>query len=88
MQNRRFHLPVIVQPGRLDRTIVVTDTRSAADILVRRWRWPRTQRYMRAAECCLEVAKGRKPPHLARRAFISAAREARILIDDRPDQSA
>ncbi len=43
---------------------------------------------MRAAEYCLEVAKGRKPPHVARRAFISAAREARILIDDQPDRTA
>lgn len=74
-------MPVVVQTGRLDRFMVVADTRMAADVLVRRWRWERTPRYQRAAKTCLEVMQGRKPPYLARRAFVAAAKEARILLD-------
>lgn len=81
MRNRRFHQPVVVQTGRIDRTRVIADTRSAAEILVRHWRWAETPRYQRAAKACLDVMKGAKPPHIARRAFIAAAREARILVD-------
>jgi hypothetical protein len=36
---------------------------------------------------CLAVIRGNKPPSFARNAFISAAKDARILLDDLNNRS-
>jgi hypothetical protein len=81
MPNIKFHKPVIVQPGRIDRERVVVSVKDAATVLLRDW--PRaSHKREKAMLACLDVIKGMKPPSHARRAFISAAKDARILLND------
>ena len=83
MRNRKFHIPVVVQPGRIDRELVVTDVLGTANVL-KHWRWKRTVRYKNAVKACIGVMEGEKPPSVARKAFILATKEARILLDEHP----
>jgi hypothetical protein len=78
----RFHLPVVVQPGRIDRDKVVMTPAQAAEILLRQWPHGEFSKRLKAMQACLEVIRGEKPPHIARTAFIAAAKEARILVAD------
>jgi hypothetical protein len=48
---------------------------------LRDWPLPESRKRARAMELCLSVIRGEKPPHIARRAFIEAAREARVLVE-------
>lgn len=80
-RHRRFHRPVIVQTGRIDRERVVGDTRAAAEVLLRDWPNEGSRRE-RAMQAVLEVIRGEKPPSHARNAFIAAAKEARVLLDE------
>lgn len=78
-RHRAFHRPVTVQTGRIDRERIVVTTRDAAEVLLRDWPLESRKR-ARAMELCLSVIRGEKPPYVARRAFVEAAREARVLI--------
>jgi len=80
-EHRRFHKPVVVQPKRIDRDRVVTDTRVAAQVLRFDWQNTGCPKRLAALRACLQVLRGEKPPSHARRAFIAAAKAARILID-------
>ena len=79
--SRRFHKPVIIQPGRIDRDRVVTTVREAAEILLRSWPQEGAKR-TRAMKACLDVLNGTKPPSAARAAFIAAAKDARIYLGE------
>jgi hypothetical protein len=81
-RHRAFHRPVIVQTGRIDRERVVRGTRDAAEMLLRHWPLSESRKRARAMEICLRVIRGEKPPSAARRAFVEAAREARVLIEE------
>jgi ribosomal 50S subunit-associated protein YjgA (DUF615 family) len=76
----RFHLPVVVQPRRIDRDRVVTTPAEAAEMLLRQWPDGEFSKRVKAMQACLKVIRGEKPPHIARTAFIAAAKEARIFI--------
>lgn len=78
-RHRAFHRPVTVQTGRIDRERIVLTTRDAAEVLLKDWPIESRKR-ARAMELCLSVIRGEKPPNVARRAFVEAAREARVLI--------
>ncbi len=80
-RHRAFHKPVTVQTGRIDRERIVLTTRDAAEVLLRDWPIESRKR-ARAMELCLSVIRGEKPPHVARRAFVEAAREAKVLLED------
>ncbi|WP_312860736.1 DUF982 domain-containing protein [Neoaquamicrobium sediminum] len=67
MSKLRFHKPVRVQPGRIDRDKVVLSTKHAAEILLRDWPDRGQKKRERAMRACLEVIKGRKPPSYARK---------------------
>lgn len=82
MSVNRFHIPVTIQLGRIDRTQVVTTTAEAAEILLRRWPAERGEKHFRAMKACLETIRGGRPSNFARRAFIAAAQEARVLVPD------
>jgi hypothetical protein len=82
MANRRFHKAVLVQPGRIDRDLVVLNVHMAADVLLRRWPNQDCPYRVKAMRECLDVIKGRKPPSKARDAFIRAAKKARIFLAD------
>ncbi|MEX0956397.1 MAG: DUF982 domain-containing protein [Rhizobiaceae bacterium] len=78
---RRFHKPVVVQTGRIDRERVVFDAGGAAEVLRLDWRNTACPKRLAALRACLRVIRKEKPPSYARRAFIAAAKEARVLID-------
>ncbi|PSJ60387.1 DUF982 domain-containing protein [Pseudaminobacter soli (ex Li et al. 2025)] len=78
---KRFHKPVRIQVGRIDRDRIVFDTRDAAELLLHAWPPNCGKRRQAALRACLEVIKGKKPPSVARKAFIAAAQEARVLLD-------
>jgi hypothetical protein len=79
--SRRFHKPVIIQPGRIDRDRVVTTVREAAQILLRDWPQDSDKR-TRAMKASLDVINGQKPPSRARTAFIVAAKDAHLSGGD------
>lgn len=81
-RHRVFHRPITVQTGRIDRERVVLTTRDAAEILLRHWPLPDSRKRARAMELCLSVIRGERAPNIARRAFLEAAREARVLVQD------
>jgi ribosomal 50S subunit-associated protein YjgA (DUF615 family) len=82
MGMRHFHKPVRIQIGRIDRDRIVLGTKDAAKILLRAWPSTCNEKRQAAMRACLEVLKGQKPPSVARRAFIVAAQEARVLLDE------
>lgn len=73
-RHRIFHQPIIVQTGRIDRERVILSTRDAAEVLLRNWPLSQSRKRTRAMEMCLRVIRGEKPPYIARRAFVEAAR--------------
>ena len=81
-RHRAFHRPVIVQTGRIDRERLVLTTRDAAEVLLRDWPLQESRKRGRAMELCLSVIRGERPPNVARRAFVEAAREAKVLLKD------
>lgn len=76
-----FRQPVCIQLGRIDRDRVVLGVKDAAEILLRDWPAPDTARRTKAMEACLEVIRGTKPPSYARRCFVSACKEAKVLLE-------
>lgn len=82
MAIRRFHKAVMVQPGRIDRDLVVLNVHMAANVLLRRWPNQNCPYRIRAMRECLDVIRGLKPPSRARDAFIRAAKQARIFVAD------
>jgi ribosomal 50S subunit-associated protein YjgA (DUF615 family) len=78
----KFHKPVVVQPGRLDRDRVVVTIAEAAQLLLRDWPIADCEKRMAAMQACLQVIRGEKPPHVAREAFIAAAKDARIYLGE------
>ncbi|MBZ9870394.1 DUF982 domain-containing protein [Mesorhizobium sp. BR1-1-9] len=79
---KRFHKPVVIQLGRIDRDRVVITVADAAGLLLREWPAPQSSKRLRAMEVCLEVINGRKPPRMARDAFIAAAKDAQVFLGE------
>ncbi|RJT30786.1 DUF982 domain-containing protein [Mesorhizobium waimense] len=77
----RFVRPVVVQVGRHDRERVIFDVNDAATILLRSFH-DRTKKRKLAMDACLQVLRGEAHPLVARRAFVVAALEAKILRSD------
>lgn len=82
LRKLRFHRPVIVQLGRIDRDRVVETPKDAAEILLHQWRQADSPEYKEALEACLQVALGEKPARTARAAFIRAAKAARVYVGE------
>ncbi|MGX5831969.1 DUF982 domain-containing protein [Mesorhizobium sp. 43Arga] len=77
----RFVRPVVVQVGRHDRERVIFDVNDAATILLRSFHHQTKKRKL-AMDACLQVLRGEASPPVARRAFVVAALEAKILRSD------
>ncbi|KRB31011.1 hypothetical protein ASD99_21630 [Mesorhizobium sp. Root695] len=77
----RFVRPVVVQFGRHDRERVIFDVNDAATILLRSLPHQTNKRKL-AMDACLQVLRGEAQPPVARRAFVVAALEAKILRSD------
>ncbi|MER8401158.1 DUF982 domain-containing protein [Mesorhizobium sp. M0590] len=77
----RFARPVVVQVGRHDRERVIFDVNDAASILLRSFPHQTKKRKL-AMDACLQVLRGEAQTPAARRAFVAAALEAKILRSD------
>ncbi|WEX07283.1 DUF982 domain-containing protein [Chelativorans sp. AA-79] len=82
LRHRPFHKPVVIERRRVDRDRVVVNTRVALDALLHEWPEMDCPQRMRALKACLAVIRGERPPSSARRAFVTAARAARILREE------
>ena len=60
--------------------------KDAAEVLLRDWPDKAQAKREKAMRACLDVVKRGKPPSHARRAFISAAKDAQILLNDFADR--
>ncbi|TIW05427.1 MAG: DUF982 domain-containing protein [Mesorhizobium sp.] len=77
----RFERPVVVQVSRHAAERVVFDVNDAATILLRDLT-RETKKRKTAMDACLRVLRGESHPPAARRAFVAAALEAKILRSD------
>ncbi|WP_044549107.1 MULTISPECIES: DUF982 domain-containing protein [Mesorhizobium] len=77
----RFERPVVVQLSRRSSERIVFDVNDAAAILLRDLHHETDKRRI-AMDTCLQVLRGKTHPPAARRAFVAAALEARILRSD------
>ncbi|WP_246259447.1 MULTISPECIES: DUF982 domain-containing protein [Chelativorans] len=82
LQHRLFHKPVVIERRRIDRDRVVVNTKIALDSLLHEWPLPECSQRMRALKACLAVIRGELPPAAARRAFVAAAKAAKILREE------
>ncbi|MBB6469060.1 ribosomal 50S subunit-associated protein YjgA (DUF615 family) [Aminobacter lissarensis] len=80
MAKGQFKQPVLIQLGRIDRDRVVLGVKDAAEILLREWPAADTAHRTKAMAACLEVIQGTKPPSHARRHFVAACKEAKVLL--------
>ncbi|WP_342634391.1 DUF982 domain-containing protein, partial [Mesorhizobium hawassense] len=74
----RFERPVVVRIGHHSPERSVFDVNDAAMILVRDLQ-SQTEKRRQAMDACLQVLRGETHPPAARRAFVAAALEAKIL---------
>ena len=72
---------MVVQIGRHDRERVIFDVNDVATILLRSFPHQREKRKL-AMDACLQVLRGEAQTPVARRAFVAAALEAKILRSD------
>lgn len=81
MRNEHFDVPVTLAGDGRGRGRLITDTVQAAEILLDQWpKERRGPKYRAALRVCMEVMEQRRPVSSARRAFIAAAKEARIAV--------
>ncbi|QOF73643.1 DUF982 domain-containing protein [Aminobacter sp. SR38] len=81
MAKGQFKEPVRIQLGRIDRDRLVLGVKDAAAILLREWPAEETPRRTKAMAACLGVIRGTKPPSYARRYFVAACKEAKVLLE-------
>ena len=79
--NTRFARPVTIRLRRNGRDEIVVDASRAARLLMHDWPKDSVKRQA-AMEACLLVLRGEAFSPVARRAFVIAALEARILAAD------
>jgi hypothetical protein len=80
MKDRPFHITVTIEP-KLGRFRYVRSASEAHRVLLQEWNGPRGPKYFAALVAVKDSLAEKKPPSHARRAFIAAAIEARILAD-------
>ncbi|MHA6687725.1 DUF982 domain-containing protein [Mesorhizobium sp. A556] len=81
MRDEDFDLPVTISTEQTGRLLTVTRTAQAADFLLNRW--PETERgveYRSALQAMMDVMEQRKAVSAARKAFVAAARKAKVFV--------
>lgn len=81
VKDKYFKTSIIIEP-RLGRFREAATVAQAALLLIREWPEDCGEKHRSALQACLRVLGGEKPPSFARRAFVAAAREAKILAGD------
>lgn len=82
LQDKPFKSSVIVEPGRLGRLREVRSILEAFRVLRGRWPEVRGKKYYYALKALEKAIKGEAPVYMARRAFVEAAKEARVLVPE------
>lgn len=80
MDPRRWDRAVEIELGKAGRYRVVTNTLTAAEILLNEWPLEVGPALLAARYACLDVLEGNQPPEYAKLAFIKAAEEADIFF--------
>lgn len=84
MENNRFETPVTVKSSVAGTSQVLRTTREASDYLLKSWPGKRGDKHRAALQACHDAIAGDKPASTARRSFLAAAREADVLVSDKP----
>lgn len=80
MDPKRWSRPVTFEEGMRGNYRTITSTGEAARVLSSRWPIAKGREYRRAQQVCVDVLDGKKPPSEARKAFLEAARAARVSV--------
>lgn len=82
LQDKPFKTSVVVEPGRLGRLREIRSVQEAISVLHGRWPEARGKKYYAALKALDQALEGKTPIHVARRAFVAAAEEARVLVTE------
>lgn len=80
MDPKRWSRPVTFEENVRGSYRTIISTKEASRILLTKWPTVSGREYRRAQQVCLDVLDGKKPPSEARKAFLDAAKEARVFI--------
>lgn len=84
MKQDRFEVPLTVKSGEPGGNLILKTAQDASDYLLNRWPGKRSPKHRAALQACHDAIAGDKPAMTARRAFMAAAREADVLVSDKP----
>lgn len=83
MENNRFDTPVTVRSDTAGATLLLRSAREASDFLLNSWPGKRSPKHRAALQACHDAISGDKPAMNARRAFVAAAREVDVFVNDK-----
>lgn len=83
-KDKRFERPVTIEIE-AGKPVIVRNTRQAAECLLMQWPSKRGPRHRDAVDACLKVLDGHRSAVDAQGAFLDAAKEAGILVDEHAD---
>lgn len=83
MENNTFETPVTVKVDSAGTLLTLRTARETSDFLLNRWPGKRSEKHRAALQACSDVNLRSKPAIGARRAFVAAAREAGVFVDEK-----
>lgn len=83
MQNNKFDTPVTVRVDPAGTLLTLRTARESSEFLLNKWPGKRSEKHRAALQACSDVDAGSKPVIGARRAFVAAAREAGVFVDEK-----
>ncbi len=83
MENIRFETPVTVKGDAAGTSLLLRSAKEASAFLLNNWPGKKSPKHRAALQACSDAISGEKPAMAARRAFVAAAREAGIFINDK-----
>jgi hypothetical protein len=83
MENNRFETPVSVRSDTAGTVLLLRSAKEASDFLLHNWPGKRSQKHRAALQACHDAISGDKPAMTARRAFVAAAREVDVFVNDK-----
>jgi hypothetical protein len=83
MENNRFDTPVAVKSDTAGTILLLRSAKEASDFLLNSWPGKRSPKHRAALQACHDAMAGDKPAMNARRAFIAAAREVDVFVNDK-----
>lgn len=83
MEKYQFDTPITVKVDEVGGLLTLRTARDTSDFLLNRWPGKRTEKHRAALQACSDVQNAGKPAMGARRAFVAAAREAGVYVDQK-----